>query len=336
MTDQFLGKENTDVLWEVLCDDETVPKTQDTQKTFVLLLPRFHAKYKDTTHTLMDMNKQFISDIMKEFDKQSPSKSIDSKNMLITSDDLRKERSQEFENELKKKENDFHNSMSRPVPEEPNFKDNFEDKPLGNVNDEIEKMIRERNLEISSIQRTHNVKEAEKWLSSTNSSITTLNQQEKADGLKTIKIEKDELGIKVPTESLDESLRENKHVTWNENITIEMSEIQDSVKPTTSDKSSIFTKLKPASSHTTSQLQSKPEIVTMLSENPVLKNNQSLDNVVSISELYEYVKKRFDRLETMIEDNMCISNSNSQSDQLAFIMEKESDNSDLGSVEEDT
>ena len=55
--------------------------------------------------------------------------------------------------------------MSRPVPEEPNFKDNFEDKPLGNVSEEIERMMKERNLEINNIQKNKMSKKAEEWIS---------------------------------------------------------------------------------------------------------------------------------------------------------------------------
>ena len=164
MADKFLGKENTDVLWEVLADDDSVPKTRQTQETFVWLLPRFHAKHGGKNMDLMSLNKQFISDIMKEIEQNaqtvSPSKDNTTDRVLITSEDLRSSRVTEFERDLKQKQDDFRYSMARSIPEEPDFKDNVKEQPLGNVNDEIERMIRERNLDISSIQKTQNVEKA--------------------------------------------------------------------------------------------------------------------------------------------------------------------------------
>ena len=252
MADNFLGKENTDVLWEVLADDDSVPKTRQTQETFVWLLPRFHAKHGGKNMDLMSLNKQFISDIMKEIEQHtqtvSPNKDNTNERVLITSEDLRSSRASDFDRELKQKEDDFRYSMSHSVPEEPDFKDNVKEQPLGNVNDEIERMIRERNLDISSIQKTQNVEEASKWLSPTNSNITTENNSKNEQALKTIKIEKNDLGITVPSEVLPTNTsneKDDKHVSWGEELTINISELekkpQENKNPV-----SIFSKLKTA------------------------------------------------------------------------------------------
>ena len=71
MADQFLSKGNTDVFWEVLADDDSVPKTKETQETFVWLLPRFHAKHSKPGIDLMDLNKSFIREMITEVKKQT-------------------------------------------------------------------------------------------------------------------------------------------------------------------------------------------------------------------------------------------------------------------------
>lgn len=314
MADKFLGKDNTDVLWEVLADDDSVPKTRQTQETFVWLLPRFHAKHAGKNMDLMSLNKQFISDIMKEIEQQvvSPKKDVQSNRVLITSEDLRSDRASEFERELKKQEDDFRYSMSRSIPEEPEFKDNVKEQPLGNVNEEIERMIKERNLDISSIQKTQDVEKASKWLSSTNPNIATENSNQNTQALKTIKIEKNDLGITVPSEILPVTSLSNetddRHVSWDEELTINISEpetVSQDVKPHVS----IFSKLK------TAPTQKVPALINQ---------DVSSADAFSIERLYDYVTERFDKLEKMLEPLLEPSTSLSLS-----IMEKEDDNGDI-------
>ena len=313
MSDKFLGKENTDVLWEVLADDDSVPKTRQTQETFVWLLPRFHAKHGGKNMDLMSLNKQFISDIMKEIEQHTNtvSSNQDSTNdrVLVTSEDLRSSRTSEFERDLKQKEDDFRYSMARSIPQEPDFKDNVKEQPLGNVNDEIERMIRERNLDISSIQKTQNVEKASKWLSSTNPNIPKEINNKNEQSLKTIKIEENDLGITFPSEVLPTNTsneKDDKHVSWGEELTINISE---SEKNSQDDKPpvSIFSKLKTATK------QDVPSLIN---------NDISSAGVIDIERLYVYITERFNKLEKMLEQILEPSRSLSPS-----IMEKEDDNS---------
>ena len=296
MAENFLSKENTDVLWEVLADDDSVPKTSDTQETFVWLLPRFHASHQRSKIDLMSMNKLFIGEMMEKLQenilRKSPPKN--NSNPLITAEDLKTDRLSEFEKELKKKESDFQFSMSRPVPEEPNFKDNFEDKPLGNVSEEIERMMKERNLEINNIQKKQDVKKAEEWLSATNPSIRNNSKQESdkqsPQDFKFIKIEKDDLEIQVPSTNLDEETT-SKSVTWDENLTINIS------KTPSPESSSIFSKLKTSNveKQSSEQLLSSPPL------KPPSPPNFSSNNIHDLDRLFSFFNNRFDKLEEKID-----------------------------------
>ena len=307
MTDTFLSKENTDVLWEVLIDDESVPKTKTTQETFVRMLPRIHEKYKTTRDNLMDMNKIFMQEVMVELEN-AKSPPDHQKNPLITYEDIQSDRSSAFEKELKQKEEEFTSIMSRPVPEEPDFKDTEKDPPLGDVSDIIKRMMEERNLELSNIQKTHNVKEAEKWITSTNPSITSEREAETKQAIKYIKIEKDALNMEVPSVNLGE---DTKHVTWGENMSIDVSELKSEPISETpvqipmhdvpkKSSTSIFSKLKTTDTENdnANTMQRARDDMNMV---PSL-TNQDISSVAitDIQRLYDYVHERFDRLEKLM------------------------------------
>jgi len=304
MAEKFLSKDNTDVLWEVLADDDSVPKTKETQETFVWLLPRFHAKHSASTDDLMGMNKMFISTIMDELENakslSGPGKNSPDK-VLITSEDLKSERISEFDKKLKKQEDDFRNTISRPVPEEPTFKDTLDDAPLGDVTMVIERMMRERNLDISKIQKNHDVKQAEQWLSSTNPTIGNDAKKKTDEEIKLITIEKDELGISVPSEPLD---GEPKHVSWGEDLTINISSTPPAPEPQ-SGSSSIFSKLKAVSVKTSDNVPSDQTaypspLMEDMSVPSLINQDMSSIDTTDVSRLYAYVTERFDRLEKLI------------------------------------
>ena len=312
MAKNFLSSENTDVLWEVLADDDSVPKTRETQETFVWLLPRFHASHQKSNIDLMNMNKLFIGEMMEKLQeniiKTSPQKNVPQQ--LITAEDLKSERLSEFDKELKLKESDFQNAMKLPIPEEPNFKDDIQEKPLGDVSQEIERMMKERNLEINSIQKNQNLKKAEEWLSSTNSSLRNKTTQDNNDQnkqeFKFIKIEKDELGIKVPTTDLNEDSFKKpivsetnitKNVSWDENLTINLSKTPSPLPTDKNESVSIFSKLKPSNEI---KSVSKPEISSS-SLNPMINKNFSENQENDMDKLFSFFNRRFDELEKKID-----------------------------------
>jgi hypothetical protein len=93
--------------------------------------------------------------------------------------------------------------------------------------------------------------------------------------MKTIKIEKNELDISIPTEVLNESSSSSsKQISWGDNTTIELSEPNQ-----TQTNDSIFSKLK--LTNNTAPQQTTP--------------SQGMD----IQTLYDYITRRFDILEQL-------------------------------------
>lgn len=284
-TKNFLSDANVQMLWEVLIDEESIMKDKRTQETFVKTLPEFYEREKSKPQTtLIGLNKQFIS-IMMNLLRQAtpPPRTIPNPNpakkILITQEELQNDRASHFEQELNKKQQEFTSAMAVPVPTTPVFTDNTKDTPLTEMNMIIQRTIAERNLELDKFYKSANKGDAENWLKSAPTSIKEEKAIEKASVMKTIKIEKNDLNISIPTEVLNEpssasTSSSSKQISWGDNTTIELSE------PQTND--SIFLKLKKTYTPPTPQ--------------PTYTPQPTMD----IQFLYDYVNKRFDQLEDLI------------------------------------
>jgi hypothetical protein len=200
------------------------------------------------------------------------------KKILITQEELQNDRASHFEQELNKKQQEFTSAMAVPVPTTPVFTDNTKDTPLTEMNMIIQRTIAERNLELDKFYKSANKGDAENWLKSAPTSIKEEKAIEKASVMKTIKIEKNELNISIPTEVLNEptsSSSSSKQISWGDNTTIELSEPMQA-------NDSIFSKLKKTPMPPTPQ--------------PTATQAQPMD----IQTLYDYVNKRFNQLEDLI------------------------------------
>jgi hypothetical protein len=286
-TKNFLSPANAQMLWEVLIDEESIMKDKRTQETFVKTLPEFYEREKSKPQTtLIGLNKQFIS-LMMNLLRQAPPPQVartipPAKKISITQEELQNDRASHFEQELNKKQQEFTSAMAVPVPTTPVFTDNTKDTPLTEMNMIIQRTIAERNLELDKFYKSANKGDAENWLKSAPTSIKEEKAIEKASVMKTIKIEKNELNISIPTEVLNEpsafsSPASSKQISWGDNTTIDSNEHN---QMQTND--SIFSKLK--------------KTYTPPAPQPTYTPQPTMD----IQTLYDYVNKRFDQLEDLI------------------------------------
>jgi hypothetical protein len=287
-TKNFLSPANAQMLWEVLIDEESIMKDKRTQETFVKMLPEFYEREKSKPQTtLIGLNKQFIS-LMLNLLRQPPPTQVartipvpPAKKISITQEELQNDRASHFEQELNKKQQEFTSAMAVPVPTTPVFTDNTKDVPLTEMNMIIQRTIAERNFELDQFYKSANKGDAENWLKSAPTSIKEEKVVQKANVMKTIKIEKNDLNISLLTEELnDASSASSKQISWGNNTTIELSEQNESLPPT----DSIFSKLKKTYTSPTPQPAYTPQ------------PTQTMD----IQTLYDYVNKRFDQLEDLI------------------------------------
>jgi hypothetical protein len=267
------------MLWEVLIDEDSIMKDKRTQETFVKTLPEFYEREKSKPQTtLIGLNKQFISLMLNLLRQAAPPAQVartmmpPAKKILITQEELQNDRASHFEQELNKKQQEFTSAMAVPVPTTPVFTDNTKDVPLTEMNMIIQRTIAERNLELDKFYKSANKGDAENWLKSAPTSIKEEKIVQKANVMKTIKIEKTDLNISIPTEELNESpsSSSSKQISWGDNTTIELSE-------TAQPNDSIFSKLKKTPM-------------------PAPTPTPTMD----IQALYDYVNKRFDQLEELV------------------------------------
>jgi len=278
---EFLSDTNVQILWEVLIDENTILKDRRTQETFVKTLPEFYEREKSKPQTtLIGLNKQFISLMLNLLRQAAPPAQVartipPAKKILITQEELQNDRAANFEQELNRKQQEFTSAMAVPVPTTPVFTDNTKDVPLTEMNLIIQRTIAERNLELDKFYKSANKGDAENWLKSAPTSIKEEKAVQKANVMKTIKIEKNDLNIPIPTEVLNDPSSSSKQISWGDNTTIELSEPN---QMQTND--SIFSKLKK----------------TPAPPPPTPTTAPTMD----IQSLYDYVNKRFDQLEDLI------------------------------------
>ena len=248
----FLTKQNVDLLWEVIIDDDLFknkPKEliNEIGSMFTQTLRGFNDFEKNNSNTLMSMNKKFIGLML----NRSRSIIISNKNPapvqkqkeLITYTDLQTERMSQFEKDLSQKQSEFTNAMSLPVPPVPKFSDNNLDEPMGEMELAIKKAVEQRNYDIEQVSKNLNKSNVDSWLKPQETSlksekITPQNKQN-PNSLKYIKIDTQNIENTIIKKDIID-LGPKKQITWeDENISLQVIEEENALF-----EDDIFKKLK--------------------------------------------------------------------------------------------
>ena len=83
---------------------------------------------------------------------------------LITYEELQKDKRNQFDRDLNKRQEEFASSMSMNVPSVPDFSDKTEDKPITSIEEEIKKITEQRNYDIELINKSYNKPQDSTWL----------------------------------------------------------------------------------------------------------------------------------------------------------------------------
>ena len=242
----FITSENIEMIWEIILDDiKDRIKTQEQQSNargfFINQARIFFEREKSTQQGLMQMNKQFISQIMKSFNgqgqnqgpSQNPNQNPNQKQSkpIFKAEDIQAERLNAFERGLEEKKNDFLNAMTIPKPDAPNFSDNTLDAPIGGAMEElIARTLAQRNFEIEVLNKSSNKDDVEKWLKPTETSVKTEKIQQKQQNDAQMDEKQKQYQYKNnPTPRFihigDELPINKKQLTWGENKEYEFNEI---------------------------------------------------------------------------------------------------------------
>ena len=219
-TDDFLSTKIVN-LWGEVIKEADVNKMSTVEqvnqlKTFIQsTLNEFFEKERLNVLSLKEMNKKYIIFVISYankhlFTKKTKTNVIDISNVekqpLITVEDIKKDRQNNFEIEFQKKQQEFTNAISFKIPEKPNFSDNL-DEPIYQSDLLIEKIIQQRNKEEEIFKNSSPINQ--EWITPKETSI----KKEKyiSENPNLIKIES---SITSPLKDIIDLNPSKKHITW--------------------------------------------------------------------------------------------------------------------------
>jgi hypothetical protein len=251
-TNDFLTKQNIDLLWEVIIDDDLFKNKSkelinQIGSIFTQNLRGFNEAEKNNSNNLMSMNKRFIGLML----NHSRSIIISNKNSvktkeLITSSDLQTERISQFEKDLSQKQSEFTSAMTLQVPPVPKFSDSNLDEPMTEMELAIKKVLEQRNYDIEQVNKNLNKSNADTWLKPQETSLKSEKivplKNQKTDSnpyyqtshvqntLKYIKIDNEDIENAVIKKDIID-LSKQKHISWeDENISLQINENEENKK----------------------------------------------------------------------------------------------------------
>ena len=264
---EFITSDNVELLWEIIMEEDIVkviPKNRinDFRQFYIGQVKQYYELVGPIKLPLVKMNQDFISGFMKKLQPAPPQQQqqqIQPKNKeLYTAEEIQTDKRSQFDSELTRKQNEFKNAMSVPVPEIPNFGDQL-DKPIGSAMDQlIAKTLAERNYDVQMIQKQHanGVANVEQFLKGQETSVKAakpgyniinpnVTQQQQQSQIKYIKIGDDIDDNTLRTTSVIDlsspklERQDKKNVSWGNNEYQEYTQ-----QNTVENQNTLFSKLK--------------------------------------------------------------------------------------------
>lgn len=273
MITNFLNKDNVKILWDVISDEDIVKNQSGEFKEnifnlFTSNIKGFYDVESKKSNNLVELNKKYIMLVLNHSNKvikNSMSTEIkkikisnetpNNVNELITYEEIQNDRRSQFDKDLNKRQEEFTNSMSLPVPPVPKFTDSLDDGPISEMEKAIQEITAKRNYDVEQINRNNNNlianSSVDNWLKPQETSVKNdkLSQpiqnnngnNGNSNRLKYIKIDNSELDNSIyQNQVIDLGNKEQespkKNVTWGKNefynkneaneIKLEMEEIE--------------------------------------------------------------------------------------------------------------
>ena len=175
---EFITSENVELLWEIIMEEDIVkviPKNRvnEFRQFYIGQVKQYYELVGASNLSLVRMNQDFISGFMKKLQPIPPQQTQPKKKEFYTAEEIQTDKRSQFDSELTRKQNEFKNAMTVPVPEIPNFGEQL-DKPMGSAMDVlIAKTLGERNYDVQMIQKqqANGVAKVEQFLKGQETSI---------------------------------------------------------------------------------------------------------------------------------------------------------------------
>lgn len=249
MITNFLNKDNVKILWDVISDEDIIKNQsldfkENMFNLFTSNIRGFYDIESKKSNNLVELNKKYIMLVLNHSNKvikNSMSTEIkkikisnetpNNVNELITYEEIQNDRRSQFDKDLNKRQEEFTNSMSLPVPPVPKFTDSLDDGPISEMEKAIQEITAKRNYDVEQINRNNNNlianSNVDNWLKPQETSVKTDKfvqpiQNNNGNKLKYIKIDNSELDNSIyQNQVIDLGNKEQespkKNVTWGKN-----------------------------------------------------------------------------------------------------------------------
>jgi hypothetical protein len=250
---QFIQKDNVNMLWEVISDEENFKfLTRDFQaKVYQLFLSNiqgFFDNEKIKTNSLVDINKKYIllilNHIKRNYNIQPNKITIHQEPVResITYEEIQNDRRSNFDKDLNRRQEEFEDFMTIKAPPVPEFADKETDRPIKEMDKILKEMQAQRNYEIEQINRNQNsTTQVDNWLKPQETS------------LKTEKFTSDQpeqySRFKFLNQDTSEPIKDKKNVSFSNIQEIQTFDIEDE------EDDNIFSKLKKISNKDTENIK---------------------------------------------------------------------------------
>lgn len=298
----FIISENVELLWEIIMEEDIVKviprnRINEFRQFYIGQVKQYYEQVvsRNSNIPLVNLNQEFIRNFIQKIQPapQPPQHTPTKPRELYTAEEIQTDKRNQFDSELTRKQNEFKNAMTVPIPETPKFGDQL-DKPIGSAMDElIAKTLAERNYDMQMIQK-HNetaaVGNVEQFLKSRETSVKAAKpgynkvSSEQQNQIRYIKIgdEINDNAIKstsvIDLSSPKSERLDKKNVSWGNNEYQEYT--QQNAETVEESRNTLFSKLKyvaPTPSKEVEELKS--EINHLKTQIEVL--NEKFDKLMS-------------------------------------------------------
>ena len=174
----FLHNDNVKLLWDVISDEDIIKNQplefqENMLSLFTSNIKGFYNLESKNSLSLVDLNKKYILLVLNNANKVIKNnlptitpeykkiKILDeipkNPNSLITYEEIQNDRRSQFDNDLNKRQEEFTNSMTLPVPPVPKFNDGLTDEPISEMEKAIQEITAQRNYDVEQINKNNNI-----------------------------------------------------------------------------------------------------------------------------------------------------------------------------------
>jgi hypothetical protein len=276
---EFIKKENIDMLWEVISDEQIFSYlSRDIQGNvyhlFINNVKGFFDNEKTNTTSLVEMNKKYILLILNHIRNNYPIQPNkitihhEPVKETITYEEIQNDRRSKFDQDLNRRQEEFEDYMTIKAPPLPEFADKETDRPIKEMDKILKEMQASRNYEIEQISKNQtNSSQADNWLKPQETSLKT-------EKFNPIEETQHYSKFKYLNQDVSEGTKEKKNVSFSNIEEIQTFNIEE-------EYDDIFSKLKKISKQQIETNEIEEDRITKL-EREVKNINHKMDRILEL------------------------------------------------------